>query len=397
MLLPIPLWIAAGVLGLAGFATSRTIGNNKKRASGGVGRGAAPQVQRLTLREFFARHLAPLAAAPTPGRTEPRTRARAKRHRWIQLANACFFPACALAFAVSFLYPQQLLRVLSVSGMIGLGTNWLAITMLFHPRKKHLLLGQGLIPKQREELVEAIADGVSRNLINEEIIRDQLDKSGLVKRITSDFKDRLHELLGQADFRADLGSLVETYIRDLCQMPEHRERIIRLARELLERLELEGIVGRLVTLTRPVWQELALEEIDKWVKRELPDVLNKNLDLLDKQLEKLPAVLEEERPSIEQWLSGTMIYLVKRLDIKQTMLDRLRAFDNERVESLVREASNDQLDYITLLGGILGVIAGFVLWHPIAILWIAGGGLLVAAMDPVLTWLASMRRQPMAT
>lgn len=397
MPLPIPIWIAAAVGALAGFVATRSAGNKKEKSAGSLWRDTSGPYPRLTLREFCAKYLSPLASPLAPEPPKPRMAHKPRARGWIGYANLGFFPVCALAFAGSFIYDGELLRILTVSGMIGFGTNWVAIMMLFHPRQKRVLLGQGLIPKRREKLVEAIANGVSRNLINEEIIREQLEKSGLVQKITSDFKDELHALLGKPDFRADLRLLIETTLRDLTEVPEHRERILKLSREMLDRLELEGVVGRLLTFSRPVWQDSALAEFDKWVSRELPTVLNKNLDLLDGEVVKLPAMLEKERDAIERWLTGTIIYFVKRLDIRKTMLEQLRTFDEERVEKLIRDASNDQLGYITLLGGVLGFIAGFVLWHPAALLWIAAGALGAIAADLLLTWLATMRRRPMAT
>jgi uncharacterized membrane-anchored protein YjiN (DUF445 family) len=397
MPLPIPIWIAAAVAALAGFAATRSRGKKEEKSPTGLPQDLSSPYPRLTLRELCTKYLPRFAASVAPDQPKERMAYKPRARGWIQYANLCFFPLCALAFTASFVYANELLRILSVSGIIGFGTNWLAIMMLFHPRQKRVLLGQGLIPKQREKLVEAIANGVSRNLINEDIIREQLEKSGLVQKITSDFKDELHALLGKPDFRADLRLLIETTLRDLTEVPEHRERILKLSREMLDRLELEGVVGRLLTFSRPVWQDSALAEFDKWVSRELPTVLNKNLDLLDGELVKLPAMLEKERDAIERWLTGTIIYFVKRLDIRKTMLEQLRTFDEEQVEKLIRDASNDQLGYITLLGGVLGFIAGFVLWHPAALLWIAAGALGVIAADLLLTWLATMRRRPMAT
>ena len=50
------------------------------------------------------------------------------------------------------------LIVLPLTGMIiGLFTNWLAIKLLFWPRKKTLGI-QGVIPKRKEKIAEAIAE-----------------------------------------------------------------------------------------------------------------------------------------------------------------------------------------------------------------------------------------------
>lgn len=393
MPLPIPVLIVAGLTALAGLAATRARGRKTGSRPSGAAREATHPHPRLTLKEFVQRHVAPLSSMSVPGEPGLRTTSKREIRLWIRLVNLLFLPLSACVFIGTwFFYPNELLRILAVSGMIGFGTNWLAIKMLFHPRKKHILLGQGLIPKQREELAETIAEAVFRNLINEDIIREQLEKSGLVQKITSDFQDELHLLLEKPDFRADLRLLIETYFRDLSEEPEHRDRITRMIRELLERLELGGIIGQILSISRPFWRDAALEEIDKWIKRELPTVLNRNLDLLDQQLAKLPVTIENESDEIERWLTGVIIYFVKRLDIKKTMLEQLGTFDEEQIERLILEASNDQLGYITLLGGILGIIAGFVLWHPLAILWIAGGGLLVFGADLTLTRLVRMNK-----
>lgn len=393
MPLPIPVLVLAGLTALAGLAATRAKGKKTGAHPSGPTQEATLRHARLTLKEFVKRNLAPFSSTSVPSKPEVRTTSKRKIRPWLRIVNWLFLPLCALAFAVSFFYSNELLRILCVSGMIGFGTNWLAIKMLFHPRKKHILLGQGLIPKQREELMETIAAAVFRNLINEDIIREQLEKSGLVQKITSDFQDELHLLLEKPDFRADLRLLIETYLRDLCEEPEHRERITRSIRELLERLELGGIMGQIVSISRPFWKDAALEEIDKWIKRELPAVLNKNLDLLDQQLAKLPATIENESGAIERWLSGAIIYFVTRLDIRKTMFEQLATFDEEKVERLILEASNDQLGYITLLGGILGIMAGFGLWRPVALLWITAGTTLVVGLDLALTWLVRLNRR----
>lgn len=66
---------------------------------------------------------------------------------------------------------EGLLRVTAVSGLIGFLTNWLAITMLFRPRRRHPIFGQGLIPSQRERVIYRLAQAVSEELINEDIIK----------------------------------------------------------------------------------------------------------------------------------------------------------------------------------------------------------------------------------
>ena len=72
------------------------------------------------------------------------------------------FEGMSTSFFGKTLPLEGVLRIVSVSGMIGFLTNWMAITMLFQPRKRRPLLGQGLIPAQRERVVFRLAQAVRR-------------------------------------------------------------------------------------------------------------------------------------------------------------------------------------------------------------------------------------------
>jgi hypothetical protein len=45
--------------------------------------------------------------------------------------------------------------------------------------------------------------------------------------------------------------------------------------------------------------------------------------------------------------------------------DNLREYDEQRLEKLIKNASNDQLQYIQYLGAVLGTLGGFIIWKPI--------------------------------
>ncbi|MEM6805888.1 MAG: hypothetical protein AAF696_31110, partial [Bacteroidota bacterium] len=80
---------------------------------------------------------------------------------------------CGLGFGLSFLEPFQtahsipyeifgfsqsldftgILKIICVSGLIGFGTNYIAIKMLFRPLVKRPILGQGLIPAQKDRII----------------------------------------------------------------------------------------------------------------------------------------------------------------------------------------------------------------------------------------------------
>ncbi|MEX2400523.1 MAG: DUF445 family protein, partial [Rhodothermales bacterium] len=88
------------------------------------------------------------------------------------------FPGVTLTVGDVVMDLDGLLRIVSVSGLIGFFTNWLAITMLFNPRERRPIFGQGLIPAQRERVIYRLATAISEELINEEIIKAKIESSG---------------------------------------------------------------------------------------------------------------------------------------------------------------------------------------------------------------------------
>src|SRR5690606_4569886 len=98
------------------------------------------------------------------------------------LSFAWDFPGQAVQLFGRTLSVEGLLRILAVSGLIGFATNWLAITMLFQPREKRPIVPQGLIPAQRERVIFRLAQAISQELINEELIKQKIEESGAIRK-----------------------------------------------------------------------------------------------------------------------------------------------------------------------------------------------------------------------
>lgn len=77
----------------------------------------------------------------------------------------------------------------TVGGAIGWATNWVAIKMLFHPRKPKLGL-HGLLPRRQQELATSVGDVVGKELVPVDELLKGLD--GI------DLTPHLGELLDQA-------------------------------------------------------------------------------------------------------------------------------------------------------------------------------------------------------
>ena len=73
----------------------------------------------------------------------------------------------------------QMVLLILIATFHGHGAAWLAVRMLFRPRNPFKVLGitlfpQGMIPRHRERLANAIGKAVGDELVSQETILDEL-------------------------------------------------------------------------------------------------------------------------------------------------------------------------------------------------------------------------------
>ena len=85
-----------------------------------------------------------------------------------------------------------------IAAAIGWGTNYLAVRMLFHPRKERRILGlrvQGVFPKRQQVLAEKLGQLVARELFSMEDVRQHLQGEEFVEHVTAAIEGRVDEFL----------------------------------------------------------------------------------------------------------------------------------------------------------------------------------------------------------
>ena len=98
------------------------------------------------------------------------------------------FPiVCVTFFIIAHIRDDSnLFRVIfwiTLSGLVGFYTNWIAIKMLFHPKKPlPLSRFQGLIPRNQTKLAHSIGLEIQQKLLSPEIISDYVKKENLIEK-----------------------------------------------------------------------------------------------------------------------------------------------------------------------------------------------------------------------
>src|SRR5690606_1375615 len=272
----------------------------------------------------------------------------------------------------------------SVSGLIGFGTNWLAITRLFQPREKRPIVPQGLIPAQRERVIFRLAQAISQELINEELIKQKIEESGAIRKYREQAVGVLKSVVEDEAFRAELKGLTAAYVESVLGSEDMRAQLTEIAMRKIEDYAGQGFRGLALKAYRAVNEDAFQRSIERAV-REIPGALDPVLDRLDVALDRVPEKVEARSEQIEAFATKTVLGFVERLDVYSMIVENARGFDEAQLENLLKKTSNEQLNYIKYLGGILGVVGGVVIWEPgLALAVLAAFGLVLWGLDEAL-------------
>ena len=270
---------------------------------------------------------------------------------------------------------EGLLLIVSSSGLIGFLTNWVAITLLFRPRTKHPILGQGLIPAQRDVIVVKLAEAVDEGLIGPEVIKQGIQDSGLIDQTLNQVRTGLQSMLSDPDFQQEVRSVIQSYLRGIIGKADFRKKLADFTVDHLKASANSTLGGFAVKSVIEVGKVPLMAAVEAAIAR-VPDGLDPILDAMFEKLDLLPAQMEARHEEIEEWATGVVLRFVENLDIYTMVKNQLQSFDEGELEGLIKQAGGAELDYIKYLGGILGVIGGLVIFER----WLALPALALAAL-----------------
>lgn len=154
----------------------------------------------------------------------------------------------------------------SVGALIGYATNWVAIRMLFHPRRRRFGV-QGLLPRRQADLARTIGTVVADDLLDPEALLEPLQRIDLephvapildavIARKIADLQ--AIPLIGSMLTPERLGGLRDAVLREISR---HRDEIMAgLVRTATTELDVAGLVRDKVA-------GLDLDELERVVHR----------------------------------------------------------------------------------------------------------------------------------
>jgi len=280
---------------------------------------------------------------------------------------------------------EGLLKILSVSGLIGFLTNWLAITMLFKPAEKRPILGHGLIPAQKNRIAYRLAQTVSEDLINPEIIKKKITESKIIGRYRELSTRYIKSIIDDPEFRTDIKHWVVKYVDEMIADPEIRaalaKRILTQIEEALHNKSFEKIALKTYTFVKGQEMQAIIEE----ALVQIPTSVENGLDKLDDLLDQLPRKIDKNSDTIEDIVTTLLYKLINQLNVHALVEENLRSYDEQHISNIIRSATNEQLRYIQYLGAVLGVIGGFVIWEPLlSVIMLSSLSIVILLLDQLL-------------
>jgi len=277
---------------------------------------------------------------------------------------------------------------IALCALIGYCTNYIAIKMLFRPRKE-LRIGSwrvpftpGVIPKNQPRIAAAVGRAVSGTLLTQEDMTARLSDSNLKEKLVDSIQDALTEQsaplselvpgdgavtdeisqviggkildsLKKVDMNAVVNEVAQSSFGDLFNSPMIA---MFLGAGMLDNLMLklsDGVSRYLEEKGPDLVVPMVREELDAMMDKPIRD----NLDDLGIPEESLRGLLETV---VGHVLENNLQSVLGTLDVQAVVEDKINAMDARELEDLVLAVMKNELQAIVNLGAVIGAVIGIV-------------------------------------
>src|SRR5215204_6044926 len=233
----------------------------------------------------------------------------------------------------------QIALLILFATLHGYAGAWLAVRMLFRPRKPFKVFGitlfpQGMIPRHRDRLASAIGKAVGEELVSQETI--------------------MEELLGKDFLRRKIRGVIDSYTREITT--QHYPSLIEALPSNFRAPVLEAITSLQFRVAEHIENVLKSEEslttISGFVERRVDEVLSRRVSSVvdDEMFEKIVGFLEERiRAALNSFEldQKVRLFVSTRVDdLANTPTSFGDMFTPDAV-SLLKEKAGEQIEPIT--------------------------------------------------
>ncbi|WP_052378385.1 DUF445 family protein [Polycyclovorans algicola] len=217
--------------------------------------------------------------------------------------------------------------VITIAGCVGYFTNFLAIKMLFQPKKGQVLGWRGLVPKNQAHIARSLGESVQAQLLSPDIVLAYIAERQLIERSTAALAEWIDANLQKPEVRREITTVIVTLLNE--RGPELLTAIFDLGEE-----GAKG-VARNPQSIEAYWQRVraALNDF-------LQDAENREL-----VMHFIRRVLSQQMPMMADWLDRAIEgYLQQKRGVGRVGLGlkSLLSIDQAAIEQLLTRFVQDE-------------------------------------------------------
>ena len=289
----------------------------------------------------------------------------------------------------------QIITAPLIGGLIGLLTNGIAIKMMFRPLKPVYIgkfrvpLTPGIIPKEKERIARAVGRVVGSDILDDDTIKKALLSDNVHDKINSKMDEILKEY---KEMDISVGEYLEN--KNHLEMVDRMEsKASENISEYIRKKMIDADVGMLIVETafteisaklNPMILAIAGNAINS-AKAPISLKINNMVDekagvmvkeYIDDEYKKITeysvgkavSELDSKYPELKEkiWNAYTSFIekklknMLETFDVANVVEQKIIELDIEEMEKLILAIINKELNAIIYLGGVLGIIMGFI-------------------------------------
>ncbi|SFA69574.1 Uncharacterized membrane protein YheB, UPF0754 family [Acetitomaculum ruminis DSM 5522] len=273
---------------------------------------------------------------------------------------------------------------------IGYFTNYLAVKMLFYPRKEVYLFGKklpftpGAIPKGKPRLAKAVGNIVAGSLLTKDDLKERLNSPDLKGKIIKNINEKMSISIKEAgvklagskqDFENSLLTIQHSLSMEVVDTLKKID-IGKIIAEEGSRILKEKTEGTMISMfisdeliqsfTEPIGSEIERFIDERGYDYVSPVVTEKIDDLTMLSISQIGEKFEISQDRGEKLISEEIDYLFEKyidiifekINIAEIVEEKINSMDVIELEKMVLEVMKNELDTIVNLGALIGFILG---------------------------------------
>jgi len=241
------------------------------------------------------------------------------------------------------------------AALIGGLCDYIALKMIFE--RRWYLPNSGVLPRNREKLIDGIAATIEKEWLTPKMIGDKLSEMDLVRRLGSYLQElELADVLGQAGLERILGQVIE-YL----ESAEQRDRLEAILKRMLPKT-----VTRIYAVMSRLGADSIGARIAANLRKRLPELQNdpELRDTLESAIHEFGSQLHDPDSYANQLAQRLIDNLVRRTveasrgQITQMVRENLGRLSDDQIRIQIESKTRTHLDWIRVNGGLFGAFFG---------------------------------------